>query len=141
MHLTVVEQPCISRWEMIPSSLLEVILQHHDIPESADRRSQTGSYRCECIRQSCQLLLKCASSLVPSAAELYVRKLPGLDKSSRVKLYAGHLPAFDTAQGEQDDQAHLFFLLSRAKHIADKPRLVIWLNGGQHKCSSCAKSV
>lgn len=67
---------------------------------------------------------------MPSAAQFYVRKLPGLDNSSRVKLYAGHLPAFDVQQGEQDDEPYLFFLLSRAKHIADKPRLVIWFNGG-----------
>ncbi|TKA55376.1 hypothetical protein B0A53_02300 [Rhodotorula sp. CCFEE 5036] len=75
---------------------------------------------------------------LPSAADLYVDKLPGLPPDARLQLFAGNIPAASsspTAPVASDSDAHLYFLLARNKHIPKRERLVLWLNGGPG-CSS-----
>ncbi|KWU46624.1 alpha/beta-hydrolase, partial [Rhodotorula sp. JG-1b] len=75
---------------------------------------------------------------LPSAADLYVDKLPGLPPDARLQLFAGNIPAASsspTAPVASDSDAHLYFLLARNKHIPQRERLVLWLNGGPG-CSS-----
>ncbi|GAA6032845.1 hypothetical protein JCM8097_000825 [Rhodosporidiobolus ruineniae] len=73
---------------------------------------------------------------LPTAADLFVRDLPGLAES-RLALFAGNIPSSVASNppGPRDSDAHLYFLLSRAKHLPKRERLVIWLNGGPG-CSS-----
>lgn len=89
----------------------------------------------------------------PSAASYYIPSLPGLDSSSTLTLFGGHIPSTITPNGpvntdvdgsttssssssssaaseDTGGNAHLFFFLAKAKHIAEKEKLVIWLNGG-----------
>lgn len=96
----------------------------------------------------------------PTAASFYIPTLPGLPSDSTLTLYGGHLPSTITASSSSSlsniklgdpssstassssytadgssSDAHLFFFLAKAKHIAQKQKLVIWLNGGPG-CSS-----
>lgn len=106
-------------FESLPISLLEVILNHHTFARQTLERRQSGT-----------------KERLPSAADFYVDNLPGLPASSRIKLYSGHLPAYDPQQSQDGHpDPHLFFLLARAKHIADRPRTIFWFNGGPG-CSS-----
>lgn len=74
----------------------------------------------------------------PSAASFYVPRLPGQPPELQLApIYSGHLPASYLMPGDADSQendAHLFFLLVKAKHVADRAKLVIWFNGGVHVC-------
>ncbi|GAA5887520.1 hypothetical protein JCM5296_002604 [Sporobolomyces johnsonii] len=76
------------------------------------------------------------TAALPSASDLWVGSLPGLD-DTRTSLFAGNLPATlpSTVPLSRDSDAHLYFLLARNKHIPNRQRLVIWLNGGPG-CSS-----
>lgn len=78
----------------------------------------------------------------PSAASFYIPSLPGLSAESTLTLYGGHIPSTVTAAGTGsassatdsvvvESDAHLFFFLARAKHIAEKQKLILWLNGGR----------
>lgn len=73
-----------------------------------------------------------------SAADFYIPSLPGQPSSSSLTLYGGHLsfspPDAPNPSNDQDD-AYGFFFLNRARHIAHKQILMIWLNGGPG-CSS-----
>lgn len=75
-----------------------------------------------------------------SAASFYVPRLPGQTPELQLApMYSGHLPAsYSTAEdidpATLENDAHLFFLLVKAKHIADKAKLVIWFNGGGEAC-------
>ncbi|KAJ6779440.1 hypothetical protein PWT90_05419 [Aphanocladium album] len=65
-----------------------------------------------------------------SAAQYYVRNLPGLPKDQApVKMHAGHIEI------NADTNGNLFFWHFQNKHIANKQRTVIWVNGGPG-CSS-----
>lgn len=79
---------------------------------------------------------------IPRASDFFVPTIPSLpDSNTRLTVYAGHLPARDPAPGSATgtdaprNLAHLYFLLLRARHTADKKRLIIWFNGGPG-CSS-----
>ncbi|KAK4049619.1 Cell death protease [Microbotryomycetes sp. JL221] len=53
-------------------------------------------------------------------------------------MYAGHLPSAPPQTGgvkDTDSNAHLFFFMVKAKHIADTERTILWFNGGPG-CSS-----
>jgi len=76
------------------------------------------------------------SKLQPSASDFYVPSLPGQPKDSQLILYAGHLsfsPPDSTIEPEKDSYG--FFFLNKARHIANRPVLLVWLNGGPG-CSS-----
>ncbi|CAM1500707.1 Fc.00g098690.m01.CDS01 [Cosmosporella sp. VM-42] len=65
-----------------------------------------------------------------SAADYYVRNLPGVPKDAPpIKMHAGHIEITPEHNG------NLFFWHFQNKHIANKQRTVIWLNGGPG-CSS-----
>ncbi|GAA5988553.1 hypothetical protein JCM5350_004451 [Sporobolomyces pararoseus] len=70
-------------------------------------------------------------SKLPTASDLFVQSLPGLGVP-KTALFAGNLPA---SKPLSNSDAHLYFLLARNKHIPNRQRLVIWLNGGPG-CSS-----
>ncbi|KAK4211439.1 Alpha/Beta hydrolase protein [Rhypophila decipiens] len=64
----------------------------------------------------------------PSAADFFVKSLPGAPLPL-IKMHAGHIEVTPEHNG------NLFFWHFQNKHIANKQRTVIWLNGGPG-CSS-----
>lgn len=79
-----------------------------------------------------------STNSTPSASDFYIPSLPGQPSSSSLVLYGGHLPfsplESDTSN-DPKDESYGFFFLNRARHIANKPVLMVWLNGGPG-CSS-----
>ncbi|KAL8280321.1 hypothetical protein RQP46_007238 [Phenoliferia psychrophenolica] len=69
---------------------------------------------------------------LPTREDLFVPHLPGLNNASRLSIYAGNLPS---TEATSLSDAHLYFLLTMNRHVPDKERLVIWMNGGPG-CSS-----
>ncbi|KAI0471311.1 Alpha/Beta hydrolase protein [Xylaria cf. heliscus] len=65
----------------------------------------------------------------PSAADYYVRQLPGAPEGDIVKMHAGHIEITPEHNG------NMFFWHFQNRHIANKQRTIIWLNGGPG-CSS-----
>ncbi|EQL01929.1 Peptidase S10, serine carboxypeptidase [Ophiocordyceps sinensis CO18] len=64
------------------------------------------------------------------AADYFVRDLPGVPKDSPpVKMHAGHIEVMPEHNG------NIFFWHFQNKHIANRQRTVIWVNGGPG-CSS-----
>lgn len=70
-------------------------------------------------------LITCAKS----ASDYYVSSLPGAPEGPLLKMHAGHIEVTPEHHG------NLFFWHFQNRHIANKPRTVIWLNGGPG-CSS-----
>ena len=71
-------------------------------------------------------------AIVPSAASFYVLSLPGLhqDPTQPLHIYSGHIvsdPNADSASS-LDVLAHLFFVMVKARRVADKERLMFWFN-------------
>ncbi|OQE15927.1 hypothetical protein PENSTE_c026G00942 [Penicillium steckii] len=65
-----------------------------------------------------------------SAADYYVRDLPGVPTDGPLlKMHAGHIEV------DQANNGNLFFWHFQNRHIANRQRTVIWLNGGPG-CSS-----
>jgi len=64
-----------------------------------------------------------------SAGDYYVHSLPGAPEEPLVKMHAGHIEITPEHNG------NMFFWHFQNKHIANKQRTVIWLNGGPG-CSS-----
>ncbi|KAK7427855.1 Cell death protease [Neonectria magnoliae] len=75
-------------------------------------------------------LWQATGSAGDSAADYYVRNLPGVPTDSTpIKMHAGHIEITPEHNG------NLFFWHFENQHIADKQRTVIWINGGPG-CSS-----
>ncbi|KAI9887607.1 MAG: Cell death protease [Watsoniomyces obsoletus] len=64
-----------------------------------------------------------------TAADYYVHNLPGAPDGPLLKMHAGHIEVDSKHNG------HLFFWHYQNRHIANRQRTVIWLNGGPG-CSS-----
>ncbi|KAH6627105.1 Alpha/Beta hydrolase protein [Chaetomium sp. MPI-SDFR-AT-0129] len=64
-----------------------------------------------------------------SAGDYFVHSLPGAPEEPVVKMHAGHIEITPEHNG------NMFFWHFQNKHIANKQRTVIWLNGGPG-CSS-----
>ncbi|KAK0626294.1 pheromone-processing carboxypeptidase KEX1 [Immersiella caudata] len=64
-----------------------------------------------------------------SAADYFVHSLPGAPEGPLLKMHAGHIEVTPEHNG------NMFFWHFQNKHIANKQRTVIWLNGGPG-CSS-----
>ncbi|KAJ5490562.1 Peptidase S10 serine carboxypeptidase [Penicillium expansum] len=64
-----------------------------------------------------------------SAADYYVHSLPGAPEGPLLKMHAGHIEV------DPDINGNLFFWHFQNRHIANRQRTVIWLNGGPG-CSS-----
>ncbi|KAH8918651.1 alpha/beta-hydrolase [Atractiella rhizophila] len=81
---------------------------------------------------------KRAPADLPPSSSFYVSSLPGLPASSTLSMFAGHLSSAatsPTSASTTPGDPNLFFLLMKNRHIADRPRLIIWFNGGPG-CSS-----
>lgn len=75
--------------------------------------------------------------VVPAAATFFIPSVPDLPAGQSVSLASGYLPARPPKTGSQEpeDDAHLYFVLERARHLPSKRRLIVWFNGGPG-CSS-----
>ncbi|KAI9739446.1 MAG: Cell death protease [Claussenomyces sp. TS43310] len=69
------------------------------------------------------------TAMAKSAADYYVHSLPGAPKGPLLKMHAGHIVV------DPEHNGNLFFWHFQNRHIANKQRTVIWLNGGPG-CSS-----
>ncbi|KAL4801225.1 pheromone-processing carboxypeptidase kex1 [Aspergillus unguis] len=75
------------------------------------------------------LLLNPIATQAQSAADYYVHSLPGAPEGALLKMHAGHIEV------DPEHNGHLFFWHYQNRHIANRQRTVIWLNGGPG-CSS-----
>lgn len=75
------------------------------------------------------LLLAPTLTAALSAADYYVHDLPGEPKDPLLKMHAGHIEV------DPESNGNLFFWHFQNRHIANRQRTVIWLNGGPG-CSS-----
>ncbi|KAK2781028.1 Cell death protease [Onygenales sp. PD_12] len=78
---------------------------------------------------TCLVLANPVSVVAKSAADYFIHSLPGQPEGPLLKMHAGHVEI------DPEHNGNLFFWHYENRHIADKPRTVIWLNGGPG-CSS-----
>ncbi|KAM5441795.1 Cell death protease [Microsporum ferrugineum] len=75
------------------------------------------------------LLSNPAAVLAKCASDYFVHSLPGQPEGSVLKMHAGHIEI------DSEHKGNLFFWHYQNRHIANRQRTVIWLNGGPG-CSS-----
>jgi len=63
-----------------------------------------------------------------TAADYYVKSIPGLDPPTKLSIYAGHIASTLQSHPPQpfDSDASLYFLLAKNRHIPKRERLLIW---------------
>ena len=96
------------------------------------RRSDHDRLLLQPYRLTLLLLALSATTFAASgkaAADYYVKRLPGAPPGDLLKMHAGHIEVSEKTHG------NLFFWHYENRHKSDKPRTVIWLNGGPG-CSS-----
>ncbi|KAL1957886.1 hypothetical protein VTO42DRAFT_5451 [Malbranchea cinnamomea] len=74
-------------------------------------------------------LMNAALVTAKCAADYFVRSLPGQPAEPPIKMHAGHIEV------DPEHNGNLFFWHFHNRHIADRQRTVVWLNGGPG-CSS-----
>ena len=113
---------------------------HHEPLVSLIRRLQVAHQHKKRKRASTSRAVNAASFYVPTLPN----QPPGMKLSS---MFSGHLPAsyglagasVTTTEGDAISDAHLFFLLVKAKHIAGRQKLVLWFNGGAQELTRINK--
>jgi len=70
-----------------------------------------------------------ALAVAKTQADYFIRDLPGAPEGPLLKMHAGHIEVDSANNG------HLFFWHYQNRHIADRQRTILWLNGGPG-CSS-----
>ncbi|SCZ90680.1 BZ3500_MvSof-1268-A1-R1_Chr1-3g02143 [Microbotryum saponariae] len=85
-----------------------------------------------------------------SAANFYIPTLPGLPADSTLSMYGGHIPSLPstsqvgaTSATSSESDAHLYFFMLKARHIADKERTIFWSvkRRGLHSASAHSLSI
>ncbi|KAH2842762.1 Cell death protease [Aspergillus fumigatus] len=98
-------------------------------PSSRGSRAQSGIANVSWLALSLLLLFSPTLGSAKSAADYYVRSLPGAPEGPLLKMHAGHIEV------DAQNNGNLFFWHYQNRHIANRQRTVIWLNGGPG-CSS-----
>ncbi|WWD20051.1 hypothetical protein CI109_104524 [Kwoniella shandongensis] len=123
--------------EFVPRSPLQYTTSNVTAESSTSphRRRWTSDVRSHAKR---------AASL-PSAADLFVPSLPGVENLAShpthpLNVYAGMLPSYPGegkggGDGNTGKDAQLFFMMVKARRAAGKQRVIFWFNGGPG-CSS-----
>ncbi|KAI9039521.1 serine-type carboxypeptidase kexA [Aspergillus affinis] len=98
---------------------------------SASARKEKGAASFLAVSWLLSLLFIMNPTLISAAtaADYYVRSLPGAPEGPLLKMHAGHIEVDEKSNG------NLFFWHYQNRHIANRQRTVIWLNGGPG-CSS-----
>ncbi|RMZ84770.1 hypothetical protein DV737_g931, partial [Chaetothyriales sp. CBS 132003] len=101
---------------------------------AVDRRKAGWRPLWLCVAALC-LWARAAAALATGAvaaaasADYFVHSLPGAPEGPLLKMHAGQIEV------DAQTNAHMFFWLFHNRHISDRQRTVIWLNGGPG-CSS-----